>query len=188
MQSRESFKLLSFALQLLLAPPLLAIQTEDASMMQLFANLKDVLPPTNATQLPTNASSSFQTVMMEMHALSTPSLNTLDANTLQNALLLMLAPSPLAAMELALTFQRTVMMEMSAPSILATLLLELASTLQSLAHAVKTTLELAILTLLNASSERLALTTPNVTTTIHQPEMSALQLSDAKTLTLLELI
>jgi hypothetical protein len=188
MQQRESFKLLSFVLQLLLAPPLLVIQTEDASTPQLFANLKDVLPPINATQLPTNANLSFQTVTMEMHALLTHSLNTLDVNTLQNALLLMLAPSPLAATELALTFQRTAMMEMSAPSTLAISLLELASTPQSLAHVVKTTLELAILTLLNVSSERLAPTTPNVTTTIHQPMMSALQLSDAKTLTLLELI
>jgi len=187
-QQRESFKLLSFALLLLLAPPVLAIQTLDASTLQLFANLMDVLPPTIATQLPTNANLSFQTVTMVMHALSIHSLNTLDAFTLQSVSQLILAPSPLAAMEFALTLQRTAMMEMSAPSTLAISLLDLASTPPSLALAEKTTLELAILDQLNVSSERVAPTTPNVTTTIQQQAMSALQLLDAKTLTLLELI
>jgi hypothetical protein len=187
-QQRESFKLLSFALLLLLAPLVLAIQTLDASTLQLFANLMDVLPPTSATQLPTNASLSFQTVTMVMHALSIHSLNTLDAFTLQSVSQLILAPSPLAAMEFALTLQRTAMMEMSAPSTLVISFLELASTAPSLALAEKTTLELAILDQLNVSLERVAPTTPNVTTTIQQQAMSALQLLDAKTLTLLELI
>jgi len=139
-------------------PPPTAILPEDVLTMRLLANLLDV-QPTNVTQHPTNAKLLFQAVMMVMHVPLIPSTQLPAAFTLQNALLQMDVPLPLAPTDNALALQRIVMTATLAPSTLAIFALELASTLLSLALAVLETSELATLKLLSVKSENLALTT-----------------------------
>jgi hypothetical protein len=158
MQLSESPQLLLLAQLDQLVPQPIVILQEDVSTTQSPANLLDVLT-TLVTQLQTSVKSLFLVVMMVMLALPIPSTHLLAAFTLQNASLLTCAHSPLVLLELAAALLKIAMIATLAQLTLAISALELVSTLLSLALAELETLELAILKLLNVSSEKLAKTT-----------------------------
>jgi hypothetical protein len=158
MQLSESPQLLLLAQLVQLVPQPIVILQEDVSTTQSPANLLAVLT-TNATQLRTNVKSLFLTVMMVMLVLLIPSIHLLAVNTLQNALLLICAHSPLVLLELAVALLKIAMIATLAQSTLAISALELVSTLLSLALVELETLELAIHKLLSVSSNKLAKTT-----------------------------
>jgi hypothetical protein len=143
-----------FAQQDHLVPPLAAILQLDVFILQLFANPLDV-QLTLATHLLTNVKSLFLIAMMEMLAPTTASIHPPAAFTLQNVLLLTLAPPQLVLQDNALTFLKIATTATHAQPTPAISTLELVLTLLLFVLAALEALELAILKLLNASSTQL---------------------------------
>jgi hypothetical protein len=126
---------------------------EDVSTNQSNAQLENMEQPTNAAKQPTNVNSSFQTVMIMMHAPSTTLLNIKDVSTLLSANVLINAQLSLAKMENVNSLQNVAMTEMHAHLTNVISKPETANTLQLHVHAKLDTLELAMLSLQNVKSE-----------------------------------